>query len=62
MAASIPSEDPFPRSRTRVKDAEMAYVAYHFGWSRNDLFDLEHLERRRWVEEIARINAAGRES
>jgi haloalkane dehalogenase len=26
MAASIPSEDPFPRSRIRVKDAEMAYV------------------------------------
>jgi haloalkane dehalogenase len=26
MAAPIPSEDPYPRSRIRVKDAEMAYV------------------------------------
>lgn len=26
MAEQIPSEDPFPRSRIRVKDAEMAYV------------------------------------
>ena len=26
MAQQIPSEDPFPRSRIRVKDAEMAYV------------------------------------
>src|SRR3954454_2840648 len=26
MAAPIPAEDPFPRSRVRVKDAEMAYV------------------------------------
>jgi haloalkane dehalogenase len=26
MAEQIPTEDPFPRSRIRVKDAEMAYV------------------------------------
>ena len=35
---------------------EVAYVAYHFHWSRNDILDLEHPERRRYVAEIGRIN------
>jgi hypothetical protein len=35
---------------------EIAYVAYHFHWSRDELLDLEHAERRRWADEIARIN------
>lgn len=35
---------------------EIAYVAYHFHWSLDDLLDLEHPERRRWADEIARIN------
>ncbi|ACU36862.1 hypothetical protein KCV87_05290 [Actinosynnema pretiosum subsp. pretiosum] len=35
---------------------EVAYVAYHFHWSRGEVLDLEHHERRRWVAEIARIN------
>ena len=35
---------------------EVAYVAYHFHWSLDDLLDLEHVERHRFVGEIARIN------
>jgi hypothetical protein len=35
---------------------EVAYVAYHFHWSRDDILDLEHPERLRFVSEIARIN------
>jgi uncharacterized protein DUF6760 len=35
---------------------EVAYVAYHFHWSLASIIDLEHGERRRYVDEIARIN------
>jgi hypothetical protein len=35
---------------------EVAYVAYHFHWPYAQLMDLDHLERRRWIQEIARIN------
>ncbi|MFB7775336.1 DUF6760 family protein [Streptomyces bauhiniae] len=35
---------------------EIAYVAYHFHWSREEILDLTHAERREWVGEIARIN------
>jgi hypothetical protein len=35
---------------------EIAYVAYHFHWSLDDILDLEHGTRRRFVEEIAKIN------
>ncbi len=35
---------------------EVAYVAYHFHWSHEQLMCLEHAQRRRWVAEIARIN------
>ena len=35
---------------------EIAYVAYHFHWALDDILDLEHPTRRRFVEEIARIN------
>jgi hypothetical protein len=35
---------------------EVAYVAYHFNWSRDDIIDLEHAERRRFVAEIGNIN------
>ncbi len=34
---------------------EVAYIAYHFHWPHEQLMALEHGERRRWVEEIARI-------
>ena len=35
---------------------EVAYIAYHFHWSQDDLLDLEHAERRRYAQEISRIN------
>jgi hypothetical protein len=35
---------------------EVAYVAYHFHWSLDDILDLEHADRLRYVSEIVRIN------
>jgi hypothetical protein len=35
---------------------EVAYVAYHFHWGLDEILDLEHGQRRRYVQEIARIN------
>ena len=35
---------------------EVAYVAYHFHWGLDALLDLQHADRRRYVEEIGRIN------
>ena len=36
---------------------QIAYLAYHFHWDLDDILDLEHIDRRRYVAEIARINA-----
>ncbi|MER6960289.1 DUF6760 family protein [Streptomyces sp. NPDC001858] len=35
---------------------EIAYLAYHFHWPLEELLDLEHPERQRYVEQIARFN------
>ncbi|GAA1135918.1 DUF6760 family protein [Ornithinicoccus hortensis] len=35
---------------------EVAYVAYHFHWSLEDILDLEHPERTRFVTEIGNLN------
>jgi len=35
----------------------MAFIAYHFNWPQEDLMNTEHHQRRRWCEEISRINA-----
>jgi hypothetical protein len=35
---------------------EVAYVAFHFHWPLDEILDLEHPDRRRYVEEIARLN------
>jgi hypothetical protein len=35
---------------------EVAYIAYHFHWPLDDILDLEHAERQRYVAEIGRIN------
>lgn len=35
---------------------EVAYVAYHFHWSLDDILDMQHQERHLWLREIARIN------
>ena len=34
----------------------MAYIAYYLHWPLHDIMGLEHAERRRWAEEIAKIN------
>lgn len=35
---------------------EMAFIATHFHWSRDQLMALEHAERRRWCREISEVN------
>lgn len=35
---------------------EVAFVAYHFGWSHAEVLELPHWERHRWCEEISTIN------
>jgi hypothetical protein len=41
---------------------EVAYIAYHFHWPLETILELEHPERRRYVDQIARLNrlAGGR--
>ena len=36
---------------------EVAYVAYHFHWDLEEIIDLEHPLRQRFVHEIAGINS-----
>ena len=35
---------------------EVAYIAYHFNWSLDDILNLEHRDRQFWLQEIAGIN------
>jgi hypothetical protein len=35
---------------------EVAYIAYHFHWSLDDVLEMEHRERQVWVREISEIN------
>ena len=35
---------------------EVAFVAYHFHWSHEEIMRLEHADRRQWVAEISAIN------
>ena len=35
---------------------EVAYVAYHFHWSLDDILNMEHDERHIWLKQIAQIN------
>ncbi|MGM9489722.1 DUF6760 family protein [Ideonella sp. YS5] len=35
---------------------EVAYLAYYLHWPRSEIMSLEHIERRTWVEQVARIN------
>jgi hypothetical protein len=41
---------------------EVAFVAYHFHWSPEEILSLEHADRRRWVEEISAVNRRMNES
>ena len=35
---------------------EVAFIAYYFHWSQAEIMSMEHRERRKWCEEISRIN------
>jgi hypothetical protein len=35
---------------------EIAYVAYHLHWPFEEILDMEHPIRRRFVDEVAAIN------
>jgi hypothetical protein len=35
---------------------EVAFIAYHFHWAQDDILNLEHAKRQRWVAEINKIN------
>jgi hypothetical protein len=35
---------------------EVAYIAYYFHWPLQDILEMEHSDRRKWVEQIAGIN------
>lgn len=41
---------------------EIAYIAYHFNWDHEEILEMPHWERRRWCEEISRINETMNES
>jgi hypothetical protein len=35
---------------------ELAYLAYHLHWPEDQLLDMEHIDRIRWVDEVSKIN------
>lgn len=35
---------------------EIAFVAYYFHWPYEQIMTMEHRERRRWCQEISKIN------
>ena len=34
---------------------EVAYLAHHLHWSHDELMSMEHADRRRWVDEVAKM-------
>jgi len=40
---------------------EVAFIAYYFHWPLQDIMELQHSDRRGWVEEISAINRRLRE-
>ena len=35
---------------------EIAFIAYYFHWPYEEIMNMDHQERRRWCEEISKIN------
>jgi hypothetical protein len=35
---------------------EVAFIAYYFHWQPDQIIGLPHAQRKRWCEEISRIN------
>ena len=59
-AASLTNLD-FDKSTWRILQTEqlheeVAYIAYYFHWPLQDILEMEHSDRRKWVEQIAGIN------
>jgi len=38
---------------------EVAVIAFHFHWHLEDILQLEHCERQRWVESISQLKGRG---
>lgn len=36
----------------------MGFISYYFHWPREDVLGLDHASRRRWCEEISKINSS----
>ncbi|MFJ8312938.1 MULTISPECIES: DUF6760 family protein [unclassified Streptomyces] len=36
--------------------SEIAYIAYHFHWSHNELLDMDHIQRRAYIRQVTQIN------
>ncbi len=41
---------------------EVAYVAHHLHWPADQLMALDHLERRRWVQQVADLEQRAAEA
>ena len=35
---------------------QLAYLAYHLHWPPEELMSMEHHDRHRWVDEVAKLN------
>jgi hypothetical protein len=35
---------------------EAAFIAYHFHWTHDEIMSMEHKDRRKWCDEISKIN------
>ncbi|WP_429310741.1 DUF6760 family protein [Paenibacillus mucilaginosus] len=35
---------------------EAAFIAYYFHWPQEEIMRMEHRERRRWCDQISKIN------
>jgi hypothetical protein len=35
---------------------EVAFIAYYFHWSHDQVMEMPHSERKKWCEEISKIN------
>jgi len=35
---------------------EASFIAYYFHWPHDEIMAMEHRDRRRWCEEISKIN------
>lgn len=34
----------------------MAFISYYFHWDREEVMNMEHRDRKKWCDEISRIN------